>query len=583
MAFVESYEVGIFFDLKAASRTEYVAEAWEIFMRSCDPSLLKGADLFHGELSGLLLGQGHRFCIAVRTPDLDILHYVRNVFAVSDEKRLAPAVDRLRETDVVQKYQLKYRGRIDSKGRLKTPRWSRIDHELCRALGWPYVPKTYPKYLERDRIDELEKMSAPALRPNAQPTPTPSLKPARKPPRKISAAAIIKKAVIGAVVLLAASSAVYLWIMRDQVREYLDSRKTEVSERTLLGNEAYAKRKAGYAVAGVLKPGADLDLADLNRKFGIKDYHLIACSDPSLVDAVVYCTNWFATNESGYPSLRTTTQAFLKMEMKTRDGTLIWTCLSKGTKSAPGSERENPQLKKEALLDAIENMDISCLTDGKSLRSFQANEDYAGLRNHVAYLMANRRDEPVMPEEDGVASLKCKLHACLADQWLMSHQISLTTGSKLEVVILEERGGRYRLRVDKGMLWVPKRQVQSVEPFTKEQFAKNMERMLAPVKKEFTHEWQHRTCQEFIDELSEKYSVYGPPLPGVCVAEIRESNPGENVAVLKTASGEAVLKKGQQIAGFTVVGIDAETDSVLVQMGKGGEVLRIWPAAAASG
>lgn len=581
---MEYHEVGIFFDLKEASRTGYAAEAWEIFMRNCDPGLLKGADLFHGELSGLLPGQGHRFCIAVRTADLASLNYVRNVFATCDDKRLVPVVDRLREGDVVPKYQLKYRGSVDSKARLNTERWSRVDHDLCLANAWPYVPKSCPKYLDPAQVDELAMMREPEFRSNASATPTSSTEPVHKAQRTISAGAIIKKAILCAVLLLVVLSAGFLWITRDRVRDYFESRKAEVSERTLLGNEAYARRKEGYALAGVVKPPPELDLHELNRRFGIKDYFLIPCSDGSLVDTLLHCTSWFATNEIRDPSLRTTTQAFVKLEMRSRDGTLIWTCLSTGTRNAAGSERENPQLKKEALLAAIEDIDLSCLADGKSLRSFQTNNDYTGLRNHVAYLMANRQDLPPAPAEGNTESLKSKLLSCLADQWIMSHQVTLTTGSKLDVVILEEKNGRYRLRVDKGMLWIPKRQIKAMEPFTKERFAESIDRILAPAKKEFAHDWQRRACQELVEQLSQKFAVYGPPFPGVSVVEIRGNNDtGESEAVLKTASGQISLRKGQQIGGFTIVGMDSETDSVLVQLGAGGEVLRIWPSPAEKG
>lgn len=47
--------------------------------------------------------------------------------------------------------------------------------------------------------------------------------------------------------------------------------------------------------------------------------------------------------------------------------------------------------------------------------------------------------------------------------------------------------------------------------------------------------------------------------------------------MLKTADGSVNVRKGQRFSGFKVIGMDPETDTVLLQMGQGGEVLRIWP------
>lgn len=153
---MEYHELGIFFDLRETPRRGHAGEAWEVFMKHCDPEMLKGSHLFQGEISGHLPGLGHMYCIAVRTPDLQAVNDLKKVFAECDDTRLAPPLDRVRESGVVQRSHLKFKGEVDSKGRLETRRWSRIDHDLCKVMGWPYAPHSYPKYLEPEKIDELQ-------------------------------------------------------------------------------------------------------------------------------------------------------------------------------------------------------------------------------------------------------------------------------------------------------------------------------------------------------------------------------------------------------------------------------------------
>jgi hypothetical protein len=587
-------ELGIFFDLKELSVRRYEAEAWEVFMRHADPEMLKGAQLFQGEVSGLLPDTGGMFCIAVRARDPLIIQYLKDLFASSGDTRLAPVHDRIRESDVIDKYELRSRGQIDSEGRLETNEWSRADQHLCKVTGWPYVPQTYPTHLSPALVDELESMSEPGRRKPISSDSLPGLKPlSLSSDATSSPGGGLSRIVVYVVIALIVGGLLLIgWLARGKISDYIGERKDELSLRLDLGSEAYEKVQDGFALAGIKKVPHDLDLAALNAKLSDRAYYFLHHKDESVYDVTTECMVWFAPSEKRDPSPETTIQAFIKINMKSLRGDPIWACQSKGVRSSPGTEKENPNLRHEALQAAVENLELACLADGRSVKSFQANNDFPGLKQHVQYMLANCKggstDSSKPKTRKGSAAsagtrlernrLDEKLRKHLKDKWIMTNRIYLKNGKKFSALILDERGLSLNLRSTTGKTSIPKSKIKEVEPFGEEQFAKEIDKLLEPLRKGFKHEWEHNLCDELVDELTEKCMTYGPPFPGAHVLKINsDAGAGKVNALVKVGKGRRTLKNGDTVEGFKVIGIDAETRSVLVRMGQKGEILRIWP------
>lgn len=604
---MESHELAIFFDLKEASRRKYDAEAWETFMRYSDPEMLKNSKLFQGEVSGLLPGTGRMFCIAIRTKDPIVIQYLKDVFASSDDKRLAPPHDRIRESNVVHKYELKHRGQVDSKGRLETEKWSRVDHDLCLATGWPYAPHTYPKHISNELVDELEKMQEPGLRSPVARGSSAGLK--SVPGAKSSGGtgiALPRMVATGVVAAIAVGLLLFGWLTKDMVVNYVRERRENLSTKLGMGSEAYGKLKEGFALAGIAKVPHDLNLAELNEKLADRAYYVLHHKDESMFDVWVDCMVWFAASEKRDPLPQTTVQSFIKVTMRSLDGSPLWTCQSKGVRSSPGTEKENPDLRRHALRAAIDNIDFSCLPDGKSVKSFQANNDFPGLRKHVEYLLAQHEDTSAVASarastegktavpgrrakraiaasrtsgknvDPRRAQLEADLCDYIQDKWIMANYVHLKNGKKLTALILEEKGATLGLRLKGGKTNIARNRIERIEHFGREQFAENINKLLEPLKKDFQHEWEYRLCEKFVDGLAEECVVYGPPFPGACLLSIK---PGKKTsgrkAIVKMANDRIILENGDKIAGFTVIGIDTKT--VLLRMGEKGDTLRIWP------
>ncbi len=581
---MDDHELGIFFSLKEISGRKYQAEAWEVFMRHSDPEMLKDSELFHGDVSGLLPGAARMFCIAVRAENLIVIQYLKNIFASCDDPRLAPPYDRVRESEIIQKHGLKHRGKVDSKGRLETREWGRVDQHLCKVTGWPYAPHTYPKHLSEKMVRELEEMREPGRRTPVASDSLPGFTPApssKAPARR--GADILRIAAYSLIVAIIGGLLVLGWLTRDKVSGYMGKRGSELSLQLELGSEAYEKVTAGFALAGIERPPHDLDLAELNEKLSGRAYHVLNHENESLFDVTVDCMVWFAASEKRDPLPETTIQAFIKINMKSLDGSPLWVCQSKGTRSSPGTEKENPDLRRQALSAAIKNIDMTCLADGRSVKSFQDNNDYSGLNRHVQYTLSEGKRalanaESALATESQRAELETKLRERLGGQWIMTNHIFLKSGKKLAAVILEEKGPTLHLRLKGGRTTIAKDRIEKIEPFDREQFAQDIGRVLGPPKKGFEHEWEHIVCDGLIEELTERCTVYGPPFPGARVLSIGSNEKtGALKAVVKTPRGRKTVKNGDRLLGFNVIGIDAETSSVLVRMGPKGEILRIWP------
>jgi hypothetical protein len=587
------HELGIFFSLEESSGKRYEAETWEVFMRHADPGMMKDAELFQGEVPGLLPETGRMYCIAVRAEDFVVVQYLKDVFASSDDTHLAPAHDRIRESDVIDKYDLRPRGRIDAEGRLETDEWSRVDQHLCKVTGWPYVPLTFPTHLSPEKMDELERMGEPGLRTPVSSDSLPGLRPPPASEATSSPAGGSKRAATYvAIAALLGGLLVLGWLAGGRILDYLGERKDRLSLRLDLGSEAYKKVQDGFALAGVDNVPHDLDLDALNTKLSERAYHFLSHKDESIYNVTAECMVWFAPSEKQDPAPETTMQAFIKISMRSGNGTPLWGYQSKGVRSAPGSEKENPNLRHEALRAAIENIELACLADGRSVKSFQANSDFPGLNRHVQYLLANcnggstdgskRRTRKGATSFTGTelerAKLETKIRNHLEGKWIMSNRIYLKKGKEFDALILEEKGLSLNLRLTSGKTSLARNQIEKVEPFGREEFRKNINSKLASMRKGFKHEWQHDLCDKLVDELTEKCMAYGPPFPGAHVLKVGSGDGTEKMnATIMVGRSRRTLEDGDKVKGFEVIGMDPETNSVLVRMGQNGEILRIWP------
>ncbi|RJP19863.1 MAG: hypothetical protein C4520_12320 [Candidatus Abyssobacteria bacterium SURF_5] len=568
------HELDIFFDLQKLAGREYSSKAKEVFFKNCSPLMLRDSQIFAGESRGPSPGAEQMFCIAIRTEDAAVIGYLKNIFAAAGDSPLAPPHDRLRESDFVARSRLKHIGNIDGQGRLITSKWSRIDHDLCKRYGWPYVPRSFPRYIAPIFIEELEKMSDPA---NA----APAASVLKESGTRSSRSRNVRLPPIGRYLLYFACACILLlvagWVFLGGGEQYLKQAKGDVSERLQLGSEAHDRKQKGYALAALSKLSHDLNGDELNGKLEQKYYHVLGVPNSPHADVRLDCSVWFATSEMFRPNPQTLTQGFIKMEMRARNGSLIWTCLATGSAAAPGRESENESLRVDALRNAIEEMDMACLPDGRSVRDLQEHRDFEGVNNMVRHLSEKR--EQVRSEDVSRAewdSFREQVLESLRQQWIMSHRVHLSTGSSLDAIILEEQENAFRFRVARGFISIPKEQIKIIEPLAKEAIAQSASKLAAG--KKDAPWWQAKIAEEAVADFSEWFIQFGPFLPGAYVVEIRPNQlDGELEAVVNSQQKLCVLRKGGEIEGFRVIGIDAENKQVLLTKGTSGGVLRIWP------
>ena len=225
-------------------------------------------------------------------------------------------MNRVRETEIISKFKLKYKGRVDSKGRLKTRKWRRIDHDICKANGWPYVPQDYPEYLPPELVEELEKMERPDFGLSEPPPEkagsTRVSRATKNGPRRTALRKFISYGALAAVVALLALAL----LARGQISKHLREEKDLLAKRFILGGEGFQKYRAGFAMANITRAPQDLDLQALNRKLASRAYYVTRRVKGSPVDTWVHCSVWFATNETQDPLPSTTTQAFIKINIE---------------------------------------------------------------------------------------------------------------------------------------------------------------------------------------------------------------------------------------------------------------------------
>jgi hypothetical protein len=565
--FMEQYELGIFFNLKEMSRRDYAAEAWEIFMKHCNPRLLKNSDLFHGEMGGHLAGQPKMFCITVRTPEIQTVQYLKEVFTSCQDKRLAPPLDRARESNIVVKHQLPYRGRVDSGGRLETGTWSRVDHELCKMAGWPYFPKARPPWLTETQHRELDAMNEPSFK-------SPDQEKIREKKKHVDRRYAVRKAVLFlkriagiAALILVVAGAAFGWFNREEYTAFFRRKVEENRVRRTLGREVHAKYLEGFALVNLSRMPPELPLKEMNRRFEQKGYYILKCSDEALTDASMECSTWFAENHSGVDH---TTQGFISIYIRDKSGAPLWTELANSVIVLRQPAKDQQAVRNDSILAAISSLGFADLPDGRSLKHYQ-REKGNPYRTPLLHPAVAVRQE-VMEKK-----LQSQILEYVSERWVMSQRMHLASGSKQDVIVLEQTDNKICARTRTGQMVIPASAVTKVESFDEALFSEQLYRVLAPLRKTFTQEWQHKTCNDLIGELSKKFATYGPSYPDCCLSYIRtEDATGQLEALLKTSKGEITVRKGERVEGFEVVGIDSETNSVLVRMGEGGELLRIW-------
>lgn len=134
--------VGIIFNIDDLGGGYYGPKAWRIFMRHLDPTQIPACTLMEGDTNATLEGHAREFCIAIY--GLIDVDYIKGLFADLQDKGLAKKSHRFIEKSQLDSEPLVHRGRIDASGAFVTESWARVDHDLCKEVGWRYRPENIP-------------------------------------------------------------------------------------------------------------------------------------------------------------------------------------------------------------------------------------------------------------------------------------------------------------------------------------------------------------------------------------------------------------------------------------------------------
>src|SRR5207253_9095071 len=113
--------LGVRFDIDKLlkySGGNYAETAWTIIWQSLDPSLLKGATLWHGDSSATLNHRENVFCIAIQSSDAGSLKQAQSILAGSSELGGVAAVPLFAEGNDVIGEPLPGDGHIDFRGEI---------------------------------------------------------------------------------------------------------------------------------------------------------------------------------------------------------------------------------------------------------------------------------------------------------------------------------------------------------------------------------------------------------------------------------------------------------------------------------
>ncbi len=172
----------------------------------------------------------------------------------------------------------------------------------------------------------------------------------------------------------------------------------------------------------------------------------------------------------------------------------------------------------------------------------------------------------------------------LSNHWIATHRVYTTDQREFDAVLLTEKPGQLCLaKAGAGAtskFEIPKDSVVRIEPLVEAQVADEICGMLRMERKKFASDQQRQCYEDAIKELSERCCKYGAPYPGTSLVSVRlNEQDGEMAeAVLENNNKKMTVKEGDMIDDFTVMGRDAETNTVLLRMGEDGTVTRIWPA-----
>ncbi len=564
------HELAIFFEMKKSEGKTYVAKAWECFMKTCRPEMIASSHLFHGEVAGLLPGRDQVYCIAVRNENPDAIKYLKDVFASSQDKCLAPPLDRVRESGIIQEFGLKYHGRVDSKGRLKTKKWSRTTHSLCVTTGWPYIPASHPENLQPEILADLERMKKPGFR-----TPAPAVSEAseakkddRKLTLKLKVPPILKRGIWYIGIVFLAAILVTAWATRGKyLGPYLQKRHERKVQR-ILGPDGYAAYEKKFSLVNIPIVPPELPLDELNKVLGKKGYFVLQCPDESFVNATMQC----ALHSVDGRGPQDKTRVRVTFKMRTVNGVEFWTPRSIEGAAARREAVAEPERKREAVVAAIKKIDLLYLPDGRILR--EGGHVIAKVENDKR-IQAVQNKQKQKREEKFVWS---DMEQRMSGQWMMSTSILLKSGQRMDVIVLRRTAQVLNVMTDKERRMIPLPDVERMEPYDETRYAECIGKILAPARERLTKEWERRVCDRYISEMSAKFVKYGPVFPEAQVIRLEPRNAaGELRARVQVGEIEQELKVGDKISGFRVIDMDRKTKTVLLQWGEGGDVLRIWP------
>jgi len=329
--------------------------------------------------------------------------------------------------------------------------------------------------------------------------------------------------------------------------------------RRLLGVEGYARHQEGFTIVNMQMVPAELNLAKLNERLAEKGYYVIQGGNKSLVDSSMECSIWFSESPAGADHL---IQAFISIDMRDKNDRPIWTHLSTGAIRLRQSDSEPG--KRESLLAAIDRLTLTDLPDGRALR------------HHGPRGVAEMAREKI--QEKAESELEARISEYLCRLWIMSHRLHLVSGSTMDGIVLEHGKRLVSVKTPTGKIKIPANRIAKIERLDGTQLSQQIDKALEPLKKSFTEDWQHQVCIRMVGDLSERLAAYGPAYPEASVVRMEPGNDTvELIAVVRIDGKERAVKKNDKIAGFKVIGMDSETDSILLRMGEGGEVLRVWP------
>ncbi len=154
--------IGLVFDIDGLGGGDYGNAAWHIFTAVIPATSLRSCILVEGDTAATLAGQANEFCIGVYG-DRAIIDLVRAKFEQADIPGLAAFHRRFITKTALDQQPLPTKGVVDLGGRLVTDRWNRIDHDLCKEVGWGYSPHQIPDDLNEKLRTELAELMLPKL------------------------------------------------------------------------------------------------------------------------------------------------------------------------------------------------------------------------------------------------------------------------------------------------------------------------------------------------------------------------------------------------------------------------------------